>query len=391
MKVVHFSTTDYGGAYRAAERISVCMKSVGIDSKVVVRTKTRQDTDCEEYFKRYPGRLISKIKNFANLLLSPGKLTTDMFGTDVSGSSYVREADIVVLHWVNSFISYKNVRNLVRTGKKIIWVMHDEWVYTEGYHCTFERDETPGIIKNILAKINIRLKIFSFAGKGITFVAVSSWLREQALKSRILKNETVITIHNPLDTEKFKSGDNSNAKYNDNGKAMVLFGADKATYNENKGFSFLIEALSELDGNKYHAVCFGNSPQNTRVRLENIDIVYTGIIDNDDELIRLYNAADVMVTPSIQESFGYTCLEALACGTPVTAFDTSGLRDQIIHMENGYLAKLRDSKDLLNGILYCIENKDRLSIKARERAVSLSSYQLIGRKYADLMKYELRQ
>lgn len=385
MRAVHFATTDYGGAYRAAERISACMKNAGIDSKLIVRTKTRQDTDCICYYHDRFGRFFSKVRNLFNLILSQGKLVTDLFGTDVSRSGYVKEADIVILHWVNSFISYRGVRNLSKTGKRIIWVMHDEWVYTEGYHYTCERPSTPGPYTRLLSMINCHLKKKSFTGRDITYVAVSDWIREQALASGMIDGERVITIHNPLDTDHFKPLEVKDDPYGTKGKKVILFGADKATSNTTKGFSYLVEALKEMDGSRYCAICFGAADERSRVSLDNIDLIYTGSINNDDELIRLYNLADVMVTPSLQEAFGYTCLEALSCGTPVTAFDTSGLKDQIIHKENGYLARLGDPHDLAVGIKFCIDNRERLSPKARERAVTLSGYPVVGAKYRELL------
>jgi glycosyltransferase involved in cell wall biosynthesis len=214
---------------------------------------------------------------------------------------------------------------------------------------------------------------------------VSDWIREQALASGMIDGERVITIHNPLDTDHFKPLEVKDDPYGTKGKKVILFGADKATSNTTKGFSYLVEALKEMDGSRYCAICFGAADERSRVSLDNIDLIYTGSINNDDELIRLYNLADVMVTPSIQEAFGYTCLEALSCGTPVTAFDTSGLKDQIIHKENGYLARLGNPHDLAGGIKFCIDNRERLSPKARERAVTLSGYPVVGAKYRELL------
>ncbi len=385
LKVVHFSTTDFGGAYRAAERINVSMRAAGVDSQLVVRTKTRQNTDCIEYFKSDFGRFVSKVKNVGNLLLSSGLLVTDFFGTDISKSVYVKEADIVVLHWVNSFISYGGVKKLIETGKKVVWVMHDEWIYTEGVHCAYERQSVNAIADKILGKLNIHLKKIVYSGAGISFVAVSNWIREQALKSDILRGEHIVVINNPLDTSVFKPCDqDANNPYRTENRKIVLFGADKATNNMNKGYNYLVDALKKLDGKEYSAVCFGESPEGTRIKLDNIDIIYTGMITDDEVLINLYNLADVMVVPSIQEAFGYTCCEALACGTPVVGFDTSGLKDQIIHKENGYLAKPGDPDDLTEGIRYCIREHDRLSLKARETAVERNSYPFIGKRYVDL-------
>ncbi len=52
------------------------------------------------------------------------------------------------------------------------------------------------------------------------------------------------------------------------------------------------------------------------------DIVFTGFVD-DDDLPVYYNAADVFVFPSLYEGFGLPPLEAMACGTPVIAANSS--------------------------------------------------------------------
>jgi hypothetical protein len=49
-------------------------------------------------------------------------------------------------------------------------------------------------------------------------------------------------------------------------------------------------------------------------------------------------------------SLGQTASEALACGTPVVAFNTGGLSDIVVHKETGYSANGSDINDLENGI-----------------------------------------
>src|SRR5205085_9520030 len=50
---------------------------------------------------------------------------------------------------------------------------------------------------------------------------------------------------------------------------------------------------------------------------------------DDQELAALYAAADALVFPSDEEGFGLPPLEALACGTPVVAFDTRALAETL--------------------------------------------------------------
>lgn len=54
------------------------------------------------------------------------------------------------------------------------------------------------------------------------------------------------------------------------------------------------------------------------------DVKLTGYVP-DDDLVLLYNAAQVFVYPSIYEGFGLPILEAMACGTPVVASNTSSM------------------------------------------------------------------
>ena len=63
-------------------------------------------------------------------------------------------------------------------------------------------------------------------------------------------------------------------------------------------------------------------------------VEFRGFI-SEEEKIRLYNEAAVFVNPSLKEGWGLTSIEANACGTPVVAADSPGLRDSVRHGETG--------------------------------------------------------
>ena len=69
MKVVHISTTDYGGAYKAAARISESMNICGIDSEVLIRTKKYRETVGIEIFTNLFQKIYSKAKNLLKSML----------------------------------------------------------------------------------------------------------------------------------------------------------------------------------------------------------------------------------------------------------------------------------------------------------------------------------
>jgi glycosyltransferase involved in cell wall biosynthesis len=63
---------------------------------------------------------------------------------------------------------------------------------------------------------------------------------------------------------------------------------------------------------------------------------------SESELINQYQTADMIVSLSRHEGFGYTALEGMACGKPVVAFRVSGLKDVIEDGETGLLVDVDD-------------------------------------------------
>ena len=58
------------------------------------------------------------------------------------------------------------------------------------------------------------------------------------------------------------------------------------------------------------------------------ELIFTGYMP-DEDLVALYNAAELFVYPSIFEGFGLPPLEAMACGTPVVTSNTSALPEVV--------------------------------------------------------------
>lgn len=101
---------------------------------------------------------------------------------------------------------------------------------------------------------------------------------------------------------------------------------------------------------------FGNARGATGIRQDRA----FGYIADNERLRTLYCAADVLVFPSIQEAFGKVAAEALACGTPVVAFDATGPRDIVRHKQTGYAARPFDPADLASGVRWLLADRDRL-------------------------------
>jgi glycosyltransferase involved in cell wall biosynthesis len=72
-------------------------------------------------------------------------------------------------------------------------------------------------------------------------------------------------------------------------------------------------------------------------------VVFTGFIP-DDDLAFLYNAASLLVFPSLEEGFGLPAIEAMSCGTPVAASRTGSLPEVL--GEAGRFFNPRDVDDM---------------------------------------------
>jgi glycosyltransferase involved in cell wall biosynthesis len=76
----------------------------------------------------------------------------------------------------------------------------------------------------------------------------------------------------------------------------------------------------------------------------------------------------------------------MACGTPVVSFDSTGLRDIVVHSENGYRAKCFDSRDLCNGIIQIIysEDKEAIDYNSRQSVTDKFTFEIQANKYIKL-------
>lgn len=71
-----------------------------------------------------------------------------------------------------------------------------------------------------------------------------------------------------------------------------------------------------------------------------------GAIDDPDRLAVLYSAADVLVSPSTEETFGQVFVEAVACGTPVIGHPVTGVTDAVRQGVTGLLTATADAAGL---------------------------------------------
>jgi glycosyltransferase involved in cell wall biosynthesis len=94
---------------------------------------------------------------------------------------------------------------------------------------------------------------------------------------------------------------------------------------------------------------------------------------HEEDLPQLYNLAELYVTPSPCEGFGFPLLEAMACGTPVVYADAGSLPE--IAGSAGIAVAPTDADSLARGLLSVLRQSDKqsaLRAAGRERAASFT-------------------
>lgn len=126
-----------------------------------------------------------------------------------------------------------------------------------------------------------------------------------------------------------------------------------------------IGAFLELDlpGSK---VVVGDGPQLETLKRRFPEAHFAGA-RHGEPLSRAYAGADVMVFPSLTDTFGLVMLESLACGTPVAAFPATGPKDVL--MQGGPRVGCVHT-DLRHAALTALEHGDRLSCRAYAESFS---------------------
>ena len=125
MKVVFLSTNDQlGGAAIVTLRLVEALRSAGVDARMVVGRKDGTDDYVAQVgqTRRKVAKVLERGEVFINNGFDMGdlwKVSTGSFGADVCGHPWVRDADVIVLGWINQgFLSLPQLKNFVTPGNR---------------------------------------------------------------------------------------------------------------------------------------------------------------------------------------------------------------------------------------------------------------------------------
>lgn len=410
MKIVHINKTDAGGgAAVAALRIHRALLRSGIDSHFVVQEQKRKEINEHHTSNSLWCRTMNFMRFVCErLTILPHEKEASLrynfsianTGQDITTMPVVKEADVIHLHWVNQgFLSLNDIKRLFSMGKPVIWTLHDMWPFTGGCHYAgtcLEFNEKCGYCPFLKrpAKNDISTKVFNmkkqiYSKVNLTIVSCSHWLCTLTKGSTLFRNTPAFTIPNPIDTNFYNLLNKEQCRMDlglPTDKKLILFGAAKIT-DVRKGFRYLEEALQILKdnfpafSNEIELIVFGklNNSSKKRFAFKTHNLKF---ISDPKTLVKLYNAADTFVLPSLQDNLPNTVVESMSCGTPVVGFRIGGVPEMIEHMKTGYLAEVKNSLSLANGIYnMLLSGGDEQRQMVRNSAIKMFSEKIVAQQY----------
>lgn len=330
MKVTHFCTYSVGGAAIAAIRLHRLLLLKGIESRLVFLYKN----ECNEP-ETYDFRDSLSVLNSFNLKLSNKILLSNQikklnsFGTppeyfsfpetvwDISKHPFIKDSNIIHLHWVANFFDYRSLTNENLKNKKIVWTLHDMQPFSGGFHYNNWFDTKAW--ENIVDKNKAQIAQYNLTCK-INFICPSDWIKKTAISEGVFASQPHYTLHNPGSDNFFyvlKQAAREQLKL-DNTLKYCFIPADNPDYRR-KGIDKLENELAKIKTD-YVFITSGNRQLNIGENKQQ----FTGKINNEQVMNLYYNACDVVLFSSVAENYSNTLVEAKQCGVPVIAFNVGG-------------------------------------------------------------------
>jgi glycosyltransferase involved in cell wall biosynthesis len=197
------------------------------------------------------------------------------------------------------------------------------------------------------------------------FTMVPTTEMKNQLEGMGFKNLKVVA--RGIDTQLFhpnKRSDVMRQSWHVKPETMVLLSVGRLAAEKNLDLTIQTYQALKAAGRDVKMVFAGDGPMRASTEVKCPDALFVGMCTHE-QLATLYASADLLLFPSLTETFGNVTLESLACATPVLAFDCAAAGEFITHNTNGWLAHCDDRQGYIQCALEITNNSSILK-QARE-------------------------
>ena len=217
--------------------------------------------------------------------------------------------------------------------------------------------------------------LWSTYSRGFKNIVVSNWLKKIVDQYAL---EPSILIKNPIDTSIYKC----KVPYNERKKHTIGLLYHTA---EIKGVKYALQALKQLrlQYDDLEVYMFGMFPEP-----ENLPSWFSykrGA--SQQETVEIYNKVQIFLCATIEEGYGLTGLEAMACGACLVSTAYKGVKEYAVNNYNALLSPIKDVKALVKNIELLFENDEKMEQLSRNGVESVKkfSWDIAMNKWVDLL------
>ena len=216
-------------------------------------------------------------------------------------------------------------------------------------------------------------RIFKWKEKYYTLIkkiafAAPAFVYNNSLKSPLTKLVKPYSVDFGIDLNKYKPKDTTGLmkKLGIPSNKTILVCIAPSAYPEKGSVYFRQLAERLINDEKYVFVHVGYTDNDKECLPKNY--IPIGYVYDQEELTQYYSLGDLFVFPSLVDAMPNTCIEALACGSPLLLFNTSGMP----YLADGTVAYYVEPRnvDQMESVVVNIAKKDKGRIDECRRYAS---------------------
>ena len=374
MNVLHLNTFMAGGAASGAYRLHSALRRMGVNSKILVQSKTTADEDViavpMNFWEKIEDRFDHRVLSWFTRDTEQGKyyfLPMPFFSRqdDRILSAVPFRPDLLIVHWTTAFADVRTMDIISRRYNiPVIWYMSDMEPMTGGCHYAFDCNEfatgcchcpaVRGLFQGYVRALWQKKKKY-LANMRMAVIASSSFMLHKAQASGVFEGKSLALVWRGIDDKIFAPAIDRKAlraKWNVENDTIVLCFGSQSLKEKRKGTEVLIRALKVLyeklqddELQKRVEIVFAGGNAGIQKKLL-FSSKYMGVLKTQQDLADMYRMADIFICPTLQDSGPMMVSEALMCGTPVVGFPMGVLQDVVLEGKTGAIAALGDSNEL---------------------------------------------
>jgi glycosyltransferase involved in cell wall biosynthesis len=397
VNIVYVSYEDTIGRRFNGFDLSQYLTARGDNCAMYVRFHT---TNAPFIFDAWPHRLRYRVREKVAGLEQALSLQNILYPPALFYRKHVRIADIVHLHLIG--MEYLNFLEFIPLSwtKPIVLSLHEfssftgrcpypfcgcEYWKTGCHSCPDLNGLFP--LSSDRTSFLWRYKRFIWKQVKPTIVVGSAWMMNQVSSSPMFTNFEKHLIPFGLDLEIFSPGDKAAARKKlgiPQDSFVILFRALVSPY---KGLETIKKALSILNPNRPVSLITINGVGQLDEFIGRYHLVEIDQFRDSSDMARLFNAADLFLMPSTQETFGMMAMEAMACGVPSIVTRHTPLEEVTRAPEAALPISADDHEALAAAIEKMIGNqalRQQMGGKARRLAEELYGFERHARQLREL-------